>query len=82
MHQRRHARRASGRRIDVPTALFDNPYQLSPLRFRADGRTLAFRYVERGHRRVRLIEVDAYGGQARTVAEEHAKTKSGSSSMS
>lgn len=65
---------ASGRRIDVPTALFDNPYQLSPPRFRADGRTLAFRYVERGHRRVRLIEVDAHGGQARTVAEEHAKT--------
>lgn len=65
---------ASGRRIDVPDALFANPYQLSPLAFRADGRTLAFRYTERGHQRARLIEVDARSGAARTVVEEHSGT--------
>lgn len=65
---------ASGKRIDVPDALFANPYQMTPLAFRVDGRTLAFRYTERGHQRVRLIEVDARSGAARTVVEEHSKT--------
>ena len=65
---------ASGRRIDVPDALFANPFQLSPLVFRADGRTLAFRFTERGHQRVRLIEVDAHSGAARTVVEERSDT--------
>lgn len=65
---------ASGKRIDVPDALFANPFQLSPLAFRADGRTLAFRFTERGHQRVRLIEVDARSGAARTVVEERSDT--------
>lgn len=65
---------ASGKRIEVADALFANPFQLSPLVFRADGRTLAFRFTERGHRRVRLIEVDAYSGAARTVVEERSDT--------
>lgn len=65
---------ASGRRIDVPTALFANPYELSPPQFRADGKTLAFRFVERGFQRVRLIEVDAHSGVPRTVVEERSDT--------
>ena len=65
---------AGGRRIDVPTALFANPYEISAPQFRADGRTLAFRYVERGFRRVRLVEADARTGAARTVAEERSDT--------
>lgn len=65
---------ASGRRIDASPTLFANPYVLTPLAFRADGRTLAFRYTERGHQRVRLIEVDAGSGAARTVVEEHSDT--------
>lgn len=64
----------SGRRIEVPTALFAHPFELSPLAFRTDGRTLAFRYTERGHQRVRLIEVDASSGAARTVVEERSDT--------
>lgn len=64
----------SGRRIDVPDALFANPYEMSPLQFRADGKTLAFRFVERGFNRVRLIEVDARSGAARSVVEESSKT--------
>ena len=65
---------AAGRRIDVDPALFANPFQLSPLAFRADGDTLALRFTERGHQRVRLIEVDAHDGSARTVAEEQSDT--------
>jgi len=65
---------AGGRRIDVPSELFANPFELSPLAFRADGRTLAFRYTERGHQRVRLIEVNAQSGAARSVVEEHSAT--------
>src|SRR5690606_16287312 len=61
----------TGRRLEVSAELFGNPFRLSPLVFRADGKTLAFRYVERGHRRVRLIEVDAERGDARSVVEEH-----------
>lgn len=65
---------ATGRRIDVPTVLFANPYEISPPQFRADGRTLAFRYTERGFQRVRLIEVDAHTGAARSVVEERSDT--------
>lgn len=65
---------ASGKRIDVPTALFANPYEISLPVFRADGKTLAFRFVERGFQRVRLIEADARTGAARTVVEERSKT--------
>ncbi|MGY0634313.1 DPP IV N-terminal domain-containing protein [Luteimonas sp. A478] len=64
----------SGRRIPVSSELFSNPFQLSPLEFRADGRTLALRYTERGHQRVRLVEIDALRGNARTVVEEHSDT--------
>lgn len=65
---------ASGRQIDVAADLFTNPFRMSPLAFRADGRSLAFRYVERGHQRVRLIQVDADNGAARSVVEERSDT--------
>jgi dipeptidyl aminopeptidase/acylaminoacyl peptidase len=65
---------ASGRQLRVAADLFANPFRMSPLAFRADGRSLAFRYVERGHQRVRLIEVDAESGAARSVIEERSDT--------
>ena len=65
---------SGNRRIEVPTTLFDNPYEITAPQFRADGRTLVFRYTERGHQRVRLIEVDTHSGAARTVVEEHSDT--------
>lgn len=58
----------------VDTALFPQPFYLSPLYFRADGATLAFRDVERDRKRVRLIEVDAASGAARTAVEETSDT--------
>lgn len=62
----------TARRVD--TALFPQPLYLSPPYFRADGRSFAFREVERDRKRVRLIEVDAASGAARTVIEETADT--------
>ncbi|CAJ24417.1 putative peptidase (fragment) [Xanthomonas euvesicatoria pv. vesicatoria str. 85-10] len=54
-----------GTRRDVDTALFDNPYSLSPLQWRSDGRSVAFDYVQRGFQRMRVIAVDARSGRAR-----------------
>ena len=64
----------NGTRIEVGNDLFPLPYQLSPLYFRADSATLAFRYVERSRKRVRLIEIDAASGATRSVIEETAET--------
>jgi dipeptidyl aminopeptidase/acylaminoacyl peptidase len=61
---------AHQRTIEVASDAFANPFRLSAPVFRADGRTLALRYVERGHQRVRLIEVDAASGAVRVVIDE------------
>jgi dipeptidyl aminopeptidase/acylaminoacyl peptidase len=64
----------SGRRVDVATDLFPNPYRLLNLAWRRDARALTFEYNERGHQRFRVIEVDAATGAARAVIDEHAAT--------
>ena len=64
----------SGHRTVVENTLFPTPFQLSPLYFRADGKTLALRYVERTRKRIRLIEIDAASADARVVIEEVADT--------
>lgn len=61
-----------GTRRDVDTALFDNPYSLSPLQWRSDGRSVAFEYVQRGFQRMRVIAVDAISGRARVAVGERA----------
>jgi hypothetical protein len=60
----------TGRRMDVPTDLFPNPYRLSGLSWRRDGRAVTFEYNERGHRVFRVIEVDARPASARAVIDE------------
>ena len=65
---------ADGRQVNVPADLFANPYVMSPMTFRADGRTLSLRYTERGHQRVRLIEINAETGAARAAIDEAAAT--------
>src|SRR5690606_23845364 len=51
-----------------------NPYQLSELVWRKDGRALTFEYNQRGHQVYRVIEVDAASGNARAVISEEPKT--------
>lgn len=63
-----------GTRTDIDDALFANPYSLSPIRWRRDGGSFAFDFVQRGFQRMRVIAVDAAGGRAHAAVEETAKT--------
>ncbi|TKD51626.1 DPP IV N-terminal domain-containing protein [Sphingomonas baiyangensis] len=62
------------RQVDVDPALFDNPYQLSPLAWRSDSASLGFTYNQRGHGVYRLVEVDAVSGTPREVVAERSDT--------
>lgn len=64
----------SARQTEVDPALFPNPYQLSPIRWRSDSGSIAFTYNERGHKLYRLVAVDAASGTAREAAGERADT--------
>ena len=65
---------ASRKQIAVANDLFSNPYELSPLVWRKDGRAVTFEYNQRGHHVYRVIEIDAATGKARTVLSEEPKT--------
>ncbi len=64
----------SGRRIAVSDALFLNAYSLSSLEWREDSRRFTFEYNQRGHQIYRIIEVDAFTGEARAVLSEEPET--------
>ena len=65
---------ATGKRIDVENALFPNPYSLSRIEWRKDGRAFTFEYNQRGHQAYRIIEVNAATGQARAIVNEESDT--------
>ena len=58
----------------VDDALFPNPYSLSRIEWRKDGRAFTFEYNQRGHQLYRVIEVDAASGKARSVVDESTAT--------
>jgi dipeptidyl aminopeptidase/acylaminoacyl peptidase len=60
--------------VIVEKALFDNPFDISRVQWRKDSRAFTFLYNQRGHQLLRLVEVDALTGRARTVVEETSKT--------
>jgi dipeptidyl aminopeptidase/acylaminoacyl peptidase len=62
------------RQLTIPNDLFPNPYAMSRLTWRADSRTVAFEYTQRGHQAIRVIEADAATGKARAVINEEPKT--------
>jgi dipeptidyl aminopeptidase/acylaminoacyl peptidase len=62
------------RQIEIDTALFPNPYEMTRFKWRKDSATLTFEYDQRGHQLYRLIEVDAATGAARAVISERQKT--------
>jgi dipeptidyl aminopeptidase/acylaminoacyl peptidase len=64
----------SGKMIVVDDALFPNPYTLSRMEWREDGRRLTFEYNQRGHQVYRIIEVDAATGTARSLISEEPET--------
>lgn len=64
---------ASGARVAVAIEPID--FHGPPrLRWRADGRSFVFEKRERGHQRVRILEVDAASGFVRTLLDERATT--------
>ena len=65
---------ASGKRIEISEALFENPWELSELQWQPDSAAFSFLYNQRGHRVLRMISVDAGTGATRTVVEEVSKT--------
>jgi dipeptidyl aminopeptidase/acylaminoacyl peptidase len=65
---------APARQVAVANDLFPNPYDLSRLAWRKDGRAFTFEYNQRGHQVYRVIEVDAATGRARSVISEEPKT--------
>jgi dipeptidyl aminopeptidase/acylaminoacyl peptidase len=65
---------AARRATVINPALFDNPYTLGQIQWRADSRAFTFDYNQRGHQVVRVIEVNASTGVARALIEESVKT--------
>ena len=44
------------------------------IRWRADGRRLTYQHVDRGHQRLRLVEVDTEAGAVRNIVDERSDT--------
>jgi dipeptidyl aminopeptidase/acylaminoacyl peptidase len=60
--------------VEIDAALFANPYELTGLAWRKDGRAFTFEYNQRGHQAYRIIEVDAATAAPRALVDEEAKT--------
>lgn len=65
---------AERRRMDIDSALFATPYEMSAPVWRKDGRTFVFDYERRGHGQARVIEVDGQTGAPKAAITEQAKT--------
>ena len=65
---------ATKKQLVIDNALFPNPYNLTRLEWRKDGRAVTFEYNQRGHQVYRVIEADASTGTVRTVIAEEPKT--------
>ncbi len=64
---------AEKRLMRIDDALYPNPFNLMNEGW-MDERRFLFRYNERGHQTMRLVEVDGLTGKTRTVTEEKAQT--------
>jgi dipeptidyl aminopeptidase/acylaminoacyl peptidase len=64
----------SAKQMPIANDFFPDPYVMSRLTWRADSRTVAFEYTQRGHQAIRIVEVDATSGAARAVVSEEPKT--------
>ena len=64
----------SQKQTAIDSRLFPNPYDMSDLVWRKDGRAFTFEYNQRGHQVYRVIEVDAQTGAAHALISEEPKT--------
>ena len=62
------------RQLNIDSALFPNPFEMSPLVWRKDSHALTFEYNQRGYQAYRVLEVDAATGNIRTLVDEESKT--------
>ena len=62
------------KQVNVDSALFPNPFSLSPPVWWKDSRGFTFEYNQRGHQVYRVIEVDADTGTPRAVISEEPET--------
>jgi dipeptidyl aminopeptidase/acylaminoacyl peptidase len=62
------------KQIEIDNSLFPNPYDMSNLVWRKDGRAFTFEFNQRGHQLYRVVEVSAVTGKARSLINEESKT--------
>ncbi|MDQ6611629.1 MAG: DPP IV N-terminal domain-containing protein, partial [Gemmatimonadota bacterium] len=65
---------ATKQQIPISNALFPNAYALSAIQWWNDSRGFTFEYNQRGHQAYRIIEVNATGGETRSLVSEDPKT--------
>ena len=65
---------ATGRRTDVATDLFPNPWSLSEYRWSRDGSELYFLHNPRGHRSLQLLAANRETGAVRVAIDERSDT--------
>jgi dipeptidyl-peptidase-4 len=60
--------------IPVSNELFPNPWSLDLIRWSEDGSRFWMMYNERGHQRMRILEVAVETGAVRAIVDEHSPT--------
>jgi dipeptidyl-peptidase 4 len=65
---------AAKKEIAITDELFPNPWSIDRVRWDEDNKAFTFKYNQRGHQALRLIEVNAETGKARAVINEESKT--------
>jgi dipeptidyl-peptidase-4 len=65
---------ATGSEVPLDNALFPDPWAIRDLHWTSDGARLFFVHVQRGHRIVKLIELDVRTGASRAVIDEQPAT--------
>lgn len=60
--------------IPVSNELFPNPWSLDLIRWSHDGSRFWMMYNERGHQRMRILEVTVETGAVRAIVDEHSPT--------
>ena len=62
------------REIPLDQSLFNNPWSINNIRWKADSSRFTFLYNQRGHQVLRVVAIDSRSGKASTLVEEISKT--------
>ncbi len=64
----------SKKEIIIDNNLFNNPWSISQVRWKADSSRFTFLYNQRGHQVLRVLSIDGQSGGVSTLIEESSKT--------